>query len=174
MKSYVVFVVGMLHFLTLSKISYAKDVFIFPRADQSTSQQRMDKDNCKNWAESEAKVDIDIARAKLQMIEETEAELVESYDEEYAVADMVKTVFQDATRGAALGAIDDAIDKEVGTYAAQEGLKSILNVRRDKADYKRAQDENARHKRKVIIRRDVEQYYKAFSACMDAKGYSVN
>ena len=158
----------------MTTIVWAAEPFIYPREGQSNSQKIIDKTDCSSWAEQETGADARVIQAKLEMMEEMEFERTTSYEEdEFGLSGMFTTVFKDAARGAALGAIDDAIDKEVGTYAAQEGLKSILDVRSDKRDYQAAQEENVRIRRKRELVKQYEAYQRAFAVCMDAKGYSV-
>ncbi len=160
--------------LFISTSVTADEPFIFPRDGQSREQREIDKSFCYSWAEEETGVDIKVVEAKLEMMAEMEVERSAAYeDEEFGLGGMFTTVFKDAARGAALGAIDDAIDKEVGTYAAQEGLKSVLDIRSDKKDYEQRKEEDSRLSRAMLLKKKYEDYNRAFAVCMDAKGYSV-
>ena len=139
-------------------IAKSLDLFMFPAEDQDQATQDTDELACYKWAMEQTDYD-PINPPQIQ------AEQVDKSADGTAV--------RSAARGAAAGAAIGAIAGDAGTGAAVGAAAGGMRGRRAKVagDQKEQQQNNqaAAAKEKELL----DRFKKAFSACMEGKGYTV-
>lgn len=155
--------------LGFAALSFAqKEPFVFPKEGQTKEQLAMDKAYCNSWAEEETGLDAGVIQAKLEMAEE---QAVQSGQVEKNV--FFKDLFKGAAVGAATGALDKNIGNQVGAGAAKGTVVGgVLSHEKTKGQMR---DENIRSSDQKVrkLQDDYVTYTRAFSACLEAKGYTV-
>ena len=151
---------------TASAIS---DPIVFPRDGQSNEQQRNDETSCSSWAKGNTGVDPSYIRAKLEMTDQS----IISQSHSNQPKSVGRRVFGAAAMGAALGGVDKGIDNKVGKRAVQVGMLGASRAVQDKRQYQQQQQMSQKLSQKQQLENQYNAYTRAFSVCMDAKGYSV-
>lgn len=121
------------------------NVFVYPRDGQSAQQQQRDEGECHTWAVGQTGYN----PATVTSSQPTEGGVVRG-----------------GARGAATGAVIGAIAGNAGTGAAAGAAGGALIGGMRRRDAQRQQD-SARAAGQ-------NEYLRAFAACLDARGYSVN
>lgn len=162
-----IFIVGV---ICLSAVyAFAQEgMYVFPKKGQSKQKQSKDVSSCEVWAEKETGVDPSYVKGKLSMIDEVQ-EVQTGQRRRGPGGDILRG----AARGAAMGAIDDAIDNEVGSRAAQGALAAGMRSRQRRQYQAAAQKQQNAIRREQNLEQEYNDYLRAFSACMEAKDYSV-
>lgn len=144
--------------MTYNQISKTGNLIVFPSNGQSNQQQKEDEFNCYLWAMEQTGID----PLNLPKIE---AEQVNRGPEGHAVAG--------AARGAAAGAVVGAVAGDAGKGAAVGATAGALRGRRAKVvgDQVEQQQNNAEAQKAEAELKNT--FIKAFSACMEGKGYTV-
>jgi hypothetical protein len=143
---------------TNSSIAKGLELFVFPAEDQDQATQDSDEIACYKWAMEQTAYD-PINPPEIQ------AEQVDRSADGTAV--------KSAARGAAAGAAIGAIAGDAGTGAAVGAAAGGMRGRRTKVagDEQEQQQNNAAAEAKE--KESLEGFKKAFSACMEGKGYTV-
>jgi outer membrane lipoprotein SlyB len=133
-------------------------LYVFPAEDQDKDQQELDEYNCYKWAKEETGIN----PIKL---EEVEVEQVDQSPDGSAVVG--------AAKGAAAGAAIGAIAGDTGKGAAIGATVGAMGGRRSKvagdAQEQQQNEQAAAAQEKELM----DNFKKAFSACMEGKGYTV-
>lgn len=141
-----------------SSLSKSLGLFVFPGKNQDAKTQEQDETACYKWAVEQTGTD-PINPQKVT------AEKVDTSPDGTAVVG--------AARGAAAGVAIGAIAGDTGKGAAIGSVVGALAGRRAKvagdAHQQQANNQAAKAKEKELI----DEFKKAFSACMEAKGYTV-
>ena len=149
--------------LAFAAVSPAQDFFVFPGQGQSQEQMERDKVECQIWARQQTGFDplaTPRATEPPPAREATQGGVVRGGVRGAAVGVVGGAIAGDAGRGAAIGA---------GTGALLGGMRRSDQVRREQeADQQWAQQQAAQHFR------DRDQFNRAFKACLQGKGYTVN
>lgn len=133
-------------------------VYVFPANGQTTSQQSTDETACYQWAVQQSGVD-PLNPPKV------EAQQVEQGPDGSAV--------RGAARGAAGGAAIGAIAGDAGEGAAIGAIVGGLRGRRASKQAK-AQQQAANNNAAAAYSADmINNFKKAYSACLEGKGYTV-
>jgi hypothetical protein len=143
---------------TSSSIAKGLDLFVFPSQDQDQATIDADEIACYKWAMEQTDYDpINPPEIQTEQVDRS--------------AD--GTAVRSAARGAAAGAAIGAIAGDAGTGAAVGAAAGGMRGRRAKVagDEKEQQQNNAAAaaEEKELLNR----FKKAFSACMEGKGYTV-
>ena len=147
----------------------AKEPFIFPKEGQNAGQLAQDKNTCEDWAENESGVKADAVLTKLEMVEQEQAESRQMNKGGSFLGSLVKG----ATAGAATGAIGSNIGNPVGRTAAQGTvLGGLYGYEKIKGEEKTVAKEELAST-KEGLQEQYDSYMRAFSVCMEAKGYNV-
>ena len=141
---------------------------IFPKDGQSKEQKYQDETYCNVWAEDETGLDPSYIRAKLEMTNDNVANAASSGEPKFG-----RRLLRGAALGAAMGGIDQGIDNDIGKRAVQGVVLSGARTQQDRKQYQRDQQLNSHLAKKAELEKQYDQYIRAFSVCMDAKGYSV-
>lgn len=141
---------------------------VFPKEGQSREKQMADKQYCSIWAKDETGVDPSYVRAKLDMTNDNVANTASRGEPRFG-----RKLVRGAALGAAMGGLDDAIDNNVGKRAAQGVVLAGSRTRQDRRQYHREEQLDGHLQKKQMLEEQYNKYVRAFSVCMDAKGYSV-
>ncbi len=131
---------------------------VFPAKDQKPEQQAADEQYCYEWAVKQSGVDpLNMTKSKPDTVAKG------------ADGSAVKGAAKGAVAGVAIGAIAGDAGKGAAIGAAAGGMKGVSSKK--KKDAKAAQDAQmaAADKDKQAM----DSFKKAYSACLDGKGYSV-
>jgi len=143
--------------MTYNQISQSLNLFLFPSNGQSQQQQKADEFECYKWAMEQSGIDP-------LNLPKVEAE-VQSGPTGGAV--------RGAARGAAAGAAIGAIAGDAGTGAAigaaAGGMRGVRGGRQAQAQQNQQAQANATATEEEIK----NTFIKAFSACIEGKGYTV-
>jgi hypothetical protein len=143
---------------TSSSIAKGLDLFVFPSQDQDQATIDADEIACYKWA-----------------MEQTDYDPINPPEIQAAQVDTSPdgTAVRTAARGAAAGAAIGAIAGDAGQGAAIGAAAGGMKGRRSKkvGDQQEQQQNNAAAaaKEKELL----DRFKKAFSACMEGKGYTV-
>ena len=143
---------------TSSSIAKGLDLFVFPSQDQDQATIDADEIACYKWA-----------------MEQTDYDPINPPEIQAAQVDTSPdgTAVRSAARGAAAGAAIGAIAGDAGQGAAIGAAAGGMKGRRSKkvGDQQEQQQNNAAAvaKEKELL----DRFKKAFSACMEGKGYTV-
>jgi hypothetical protein len=133
---------------------------VFPAKDQTSGQQSTDEQACYGWAKSKTGID----PAHITAAQPADSQASNSGGGERA---------RGAARGAAGGALVGAVAGDAGTGAAVGATVGAISggaaKRRAKKDAAAQQEQQAQ----ASIAQQKDTYNKAFSACMEGKGYTV-
>ncbi|MGB0776677.1 MAG: glycine zipper family protein [Flavobacteriaceae bacterium] len=140
-------------------ISKTLGVFVFPAKEQDDATQKEDQKQCYIWAYNQTNFDP-------QNPTKVQAKQVESGPTGAAVAG--------AAKGAAAGAAIGAVTGDAGDGAAIGAIAGTMRGRRA-AKQAKAQQQAANNKAASDAQaKMLTDFKKAFSACIEAKGYTVN
>ncbi len=163
MKKYLT-LIALLLFATItmaqnsSSIGSSIGVYIFPGEDQTQEQQDADEMTCFNWAKEQTGYD-PLNPTQVQ------GAAVDTTPDGAAV--------KGAARGAAAGAAIGAIGGDAGDGAAIGAIVGGLRGRRAKKANDAQQQAANNAGAEAVEQKMADDYKKAFSACIEAKGYTV-
>jgi len=163
MKSVIRNTVFLFVLLAFAAVSAAQDFFVFPSQGQSQEQTERDKVECQIWARQQTGFDplaTPRATAPPPSREAPQGGLVRGAARGAAVGVVGGAIAGDAGRGAAIGA---------STGALVGGMRRSDQVRREQeAERQWAQQQAAQQSQ------DRDRFNRAFRACLQGKGYTVN
>ena len=133
-------------------------VFVFPAKDQTPEQQAKDEQDCYSWAVQQSGVD------PLNM-QATKPDSVAKGPDGSAV----KGAAKGALAGVAIGAIAGDAGKGAAIGAAAGGMKGAAGSKKKQAKA----EEDAKKKAAAADQAKMDSFKKAYSACLEGKGYSV-
>jgi hypothetical protein len=141
----------------------AKEFYVYPQKGQSAQQQEKDEFECYKWAKQQSGVDP-----------------MNSASTTTSVAPPAKTTeggaLKGAAGGAAIGAIGGAIGGNAGKGAAiGAGTGAVVGgVRRRRAEQRQADEYQSRQQQANSSASAASSSYKrAYTACMEGRGYTV-
>jgi hypothetical protein len=145
------------------KLTFAQiGLFIYPAKDQSAEQQKKDEDACYNWAETNTgltlvagKVDAEAA-GKAAAKSAGQGKVAGGAAAGAATGLAIGAIAGDAGKGAAIGAVAGSVG----------GARGRIKAKQD-AGQKGAQQAVQANQQAV------DQFKKAASVCLEARGYSV-
>ena len=153
-------------------LSHSLGLFVFPAKNQNSTQQSNDESACFGWAKSQTSID----PMNIQPHQPTAPQVS---DEQVANAGGGSRA-RGAARGAAGGAVSGAITGDAGPGAAAGAAAGALaggaakrQAKRDAAAAQQQQQAAAEQQVQASIAQQKATYNKAFSACMEGKGYTV-
>ncbi|MDB4303821.1 glycine zipper domain-containing protein [Desulfosarcina sp.] len=155
-----IIVVGMnFSFAQSNGLAKSIGVYVFPNKNQTTETQNKDESDCYKWAMDQTNYD------PMNPTVVT-ANVVDSSPDGEAIIG--------AAKGAAAGAAIGSISGNMGDGAAYGAIAGGIRGRRTKKsqDQHQQQANNATASAKTTEMAD--DYRKAFSTCLQAKGYTVN
>jgi hypothetical protein len=154
-----------------ASLSSSLGVFVFPAKDQSSTQQSTDEGACYGWAKSQTGIDPMNISAPQAAAQPSQADASNSGGGERV---------KGAARGAAAGAAIGAIAGDAGTGAAAGAAAGTMaggaakrRGQKEAAAQQQQQQAAAAQQQQAAIAQQKATYNKAFSACMEGKGYTV-
>ena len=141
-----------------ASIASSLGLFVFPAKDQPKDQQELDEFNCYKWAKEQSGIDPINPPS-------VEAEQVDRSADGTAVVG--------AARGAAAGAAIGAIAGDAGKGAAIGAVAGGLRGRRAKVVGDEIEQQQNNAEAQALSKEMIDNFKKAFSACLEGKGYTV-
>jgi hypothetical protein len=132
-------------------------VFVYPAKQQAPAQQKADEGECYGWARQQSGID-PFAPVVVQRKED------QTFD---------GSAVKGAAGGAAVGTAIGAIAGETGEGAAIGAVAGAVRGRRKAKAQKKQAEANAEQQAQAISAGNRETFNKAYSVCLEAKGYTV-
>ena len=148
------------------------EVYVFPKAGQTAAQQSKDEATCYEWATANVGHDpFDLSKQAAQQKQETEQEKAKAQQAGKGAG------ARGALGGAAAGAIIGEIaDDDAGKGAAVgAGIGAIAARRRARRAKEQATQEAEKQgqAKQATTQKQMDNFKKAFSVCLEAKNYLV-
>jgi hypothetical protein len=147
-----------------SALSSSLGVYVFPAKQQTAQQQTTDEAACFDWAKGQT--GIDPKAIKPQAPDQQSAEKAADTATQGAR-------LRGAARGAAAGAVIGGVAGDAGTGAAAGAAAGTLAGGATKRQAKRQAAAGAEQQAQASVEQQKVAYNKAFSACMEGKGYTI-
>lgn len=144
--------------LTYNQISKACNIIVYPAKGQDQNKQKSDEYECYKWANEQSGIDI-LNPPKVQ------AAPVDTAPKGEAV--------KGAAKGAAVGAAVGSISGDAGDGAAVGAIAGGVAGRRQAKQQKKAQTQQASTGASAAEQEMKDKFAKAFSVCMEGKGYTI-
>jgi hypothetical protein len=139
-------------------VSKSLNMYVFPANEQTKEQQELDEFQCYKWAVEQSGVDP-------MNPPEVKAEQVDTSPDGTAV--------KGAAGGAAAGAAIGAIAGDAGKGAAIGATAGAIRGRRSKVYSDAKQQEQANQQAAATEAEMMNNFKKAYSVCLEGKGYTV-
>lgn len=143
--------------MTYNQISQGLKMYVFPAKGQSQKQQKTDEFDCYMWAMEQSGIDP-------LNLPKTEAAV-----ESGPTGEAVKGAAKGALAGAAIGAIAGDAGKGAAIGATAGGLRGVGRGQQKQAQ----QNQQAQASAAATDQAKIDSYKKAFSVCIEGKGYTV-
>lgn len=153
----VLVVMALLGIFTMSGSVMSADFFVYPSKGQSADQLNREKFECHEWAKQQTGIDPNRVATDVQPQQVQQR----------------GGMFRGAARGAAIGVIGGAIGGDAGKGAAIGAGVGAMGgaIRRRQSNQAQMQAyEDANHQRKAMM----DTFDRAYRACLEGKGYTVN
>ena len=134
-------------------------VYIFPAKSQTPQQQQKDESDCYQWAVTNSGTD----PLNMQAVKP---------DSTKGVSTAAGTVAGGA-KGAAAGAAIGAVAGDAGTGAAVGAVAGGMSGRRAAKKAQKAQKQQSEQKAEAATQGQIDNFNKAYKACLTGKGYTV-
>lgn len=144
--------------ITYNQISQSMKLYVYPTKGQSKQQQKQDEFECYNWAVQQSGIDP-------LNLPKTEAPPAKSGP----TGGAVKGAARGAAAGAAIGAIAGDAGKGAAIGAAAGGMKGASSGQQAQAQ----QNQQAQANAAAQDQAKKDSFTKAFSVCIEGKGYTV-
>ena len=144
----------------------AADLVIYPAKGQSAEQQSKDQTECQGWAKQNTGIDpVALANAASQPA-------AAAAPQQPVGGERVRGAARGAAAGAAVGAI--AGDAGKGAAAGAVGGTVVGGARkREKQRQNAASQQQAQASQNADVQAKLATYNKAYSACLEGRGYTV-
>jgi hypothetical protein len=143
--------------MTYNQISQGLKLYVFPAKGQSQKQQKKDEFDCYMWALEQSGIDP-------LNLPKTEAAV-----ESGPTGEAVKGAAKGALAGAAIGAIAGDAGKGAAIGATAGGLRGVGRGQQKQAQ----QNQQAQASAAATDQAKIDSYKKAYSVCIEGKGYTV-
>jgi len=143
--------------MTYNQISQSLELFLFPTNGQSQQQQKVDEFECYKWAMEQTGIDP-------LNLPKVEAEIQTG---------PTGGAVRGAARGAAAGAAIGAITGDAGEGAAIGATAGAMRGRRAGKQAQAQQNQQSQANAAAAEEETKNTFRKAFSACIEGKGYTV-
>jgi hypothetical protein len=143
------------------------NAFVYAAKQQTADQQQYDEMDCYNWAKSQTSIDPMGPLTPVQQVEKAD---------NAAKGSRVRGAARGAAGGAMIGAIGGDAGKGAAIGATVGTMRGGRQVRQGKAqaeqNYQQAQSQ-AKQQAAATDQQKIATFKKAFSACVEGRGYSV-
>jgi hypothetical protein len=140
-------------------------LYVFPAKGQTPDQQKQDETACYAWAQEQSGIDPAAVKANPDSARKAAGAKTDTATQGAAVAG--------AARGAAGGAVVGAIAGDAGTGAGVGAVVGVAKGRRAKKQAKAQAEQQAAEQNKAWAAGQIDTFKKAYSACVEGKGYTV-
>ncbi|MBV9727147.1 MAG: hypothetical protein JO299_18440 [Gammaproteobacteria bacterium] len=152
-----------------SSLSSSLGVYVFPAQNQTTQQQSSDEGSCFGWAKSQTGFDPMAIKPQQASAPQTSTATAGGAPVKGAVAGAaggaaIGAIAGDAGKGAAIGA----------TTGVLAGAAAKRHARKEAAAEHQQEQQQEQQQAQASVAQQKATYNKAFSACMQGKGYTVN
>jgi len=144
------------------------DTYAFPQKGQTAEQQQQDEGFCVQWAQDQTGIDLAVLKYKQQ-----EAAEEQQKAQEASASRAGRPLLRTAATGAALGGISNNMDDGAGKGAVAGVTLAASRARTHSLEQKRQGVVDTANAKEQNVQADSEKYTKAYSACMEGKGYSI-
>ncbi len=148
------------------------EVFVFPEEGQASDQQSKDEAECYSWAASNTGSDpFELQKQSEQIHQQTEQQLAEAQSATKGAG--AKGAVKGAAAGALIGEVSGGDAGDSAAIGAAAG--AVASRRRSRAASAHAQEEAKQQEaaQQQATQGQVDNFKKAFSACLEAKDYMV-
>ncbi len=136
----------------------ALGVFVYPKNQQTSAQQQKDESECYGWAREQTGFDPSAPADSTS---------------KQAAATPKGGAVKGAARGAAAGTAIGAINDDAGQGAAVGATAGAIRGRRAQKKAGKQAEKQAKADAQAAQQQQVQKFRNAFSACLDARQYSV-
>jgi len=144
--------------MTYNQISQGLKLYVYPSKGQSKQQQKEDEFDCYKWAVEQSGID----PLNLPKVEAAPAQ-----------TGPTGGAVKGAAKGAAAGAAIGAITGDAGDGAAVGAIVGGLSGRRQGKQAQAQQNQQAQANAAATEQEMKKSFTKAFSVCMEGKGYTI-
>jgi len=140
-------------------------LYVFPAKDQTPDQQKQDEQACYAWAQQQSGIDPSTVKANPDSAKKAAG----------AKADSATTGagMKGAARGAAGGAVVGGITGDAGEGAAVGAVVGVARGRKAKKQAKQQAEQQAEQQAHAQAAYITDDFKKAYSACIEGKGYTI-
>jgi hypothetical protein len=151
-------VVSYIQAQTTQTLSASLGMYVFPAKEQTKEVQDADEAACYNWAKEQSGVDpLNPPDVQAEQVDKS------------ADGTAVRSAARGAAAGAAIGAIAGDAGKGAAIGAAAGGMGGMRAKRSGDAQEQQANEQAAQAQEKEMM----DNFKKAFTACLEGKGYTV-
>ncbi len=155
------FLICILGFLTIGQ-SFAQDLIIYPKEGQNQEQTEKDKYACYTWAKEQTGFDpMTSAPAVSQPSQQPSPQ-----------GGAIKGAARGGLAGAAVGAIAGDAGKGAAIGATAGGIGGRIRQNEQKHQQEQAYAREVQAQQNAYSQ-NMENYHRAYGACLEAKGYTV-
>jgi hypothetical protein len=140
-------------------------LYVFPAKGQTADQQKQDESACYAWAKEQSGIDPAAVNANPDSAKKAAGAKADTATQGAGV--------RGAARGAAGGAVVGAIAGDAGTGAGVGAVVGVASGRRAKKQAKKQAEQQAVEQANAQAAGTINTFKKAFSACIEGKGYTV-
>ncbi|MGZ8398805.1 MAG: glycine zipper domain-containing protein [Gemmatimonadales bacterium] len=140
-------------------------LYVFPAKGQTPEQQSQDEQACYAWSKEQSGIDPATVKANPDSAMKAASAKVDTAAQGAAI--------KGAARGAAGGAVVGAIAGDAGTGAGVGAVVGAASGRKAKKEAKKQAEQQAAQQANAWAAGQIDTFKKAFSACIEGKGYTV-
>jgi len=161
--------IGLFGWITI-QAAQAQEPFIYPSKGQSAAQQTKDKSACQSWATQQTGID------PLQLLEAQSAQTTPQSSNPAQQQQLPHSRATGAAAGAAIGGISGNAGEGAAIGAAAGGFERRRLRKAEQAKAQQAQQAQAQQAKtqQQATAQKVNTYERAYGACLQGKGYSIN
>ncbi len=158
----------------MSVCAYAASLgtYAFPQKGQTPEQQKTDENACAQWASDQTGLNPAVLEYQQKEAMAAQQQAVQQ-QQKAASTGTIRRIGRAALTGAALGGIDNGMDDGAGKGAVM-GLTAATSQSIAKSKEQKIQAGiDSADAQSQQVQADTQKYLRAFSACMEGKGYSI-
>jgi hypothetical protein len=140
-------------------------LYVFPAKGQTADQQKQDEEACYAWAKNQSGIDPAAVKANPDSAAKAAGAKADTATQGAAV--------KGAAKGAVGGAVVGGIAGDAGTGAGVGAVVGVAKGRQAKKQAKAQAEKQAAEQNKAWAAGQIDTFKKAYSACVEGKGYTV-
>jgi hypothetical protein len=146
-------------------LSSSLGLYAFPAKGQTPEQQKQDENTCYTWAQEQSGID----PAKVSVNTDSAKQAGAARADSATAGAGIKG----GAAGAAGGAVIGGIAGDAGTGAAIGAVAGVAKGRKAKKEAKKQSEQQAAQQAQAQAAGTIDSFKKAFSACLEGKGYTI-